>query len=125
LSIRVGDTVFIRNGTPAVVKNRDEQTGVLTLDSDQKEVQTQTRNGITNGLSEENRAKLQEIMDAAKGETADPAERVERLKNALAEIENDPTQHTLARYLRGEMHFIMNSFGIKPREFSLHESKAR
>lgn len=125
MSIRVGDTVFIRNGSPAVVKGRDDASGLLNLDSDVKAVQDQTHNGILNGLSEEARARLTEIIDTAKDASTDPKIRVEKLSSALGELEKDPTQLTLARYVRGEMHFLMNTFGIKPREFSMHESKAR
>ncbi len=125
MSIRIGDSVFIRNGTLAVVKGRDELSGSLNLDSDLKVVQDQTRNGIVNGLNEDTRARLNEIIDGAKDESKDPKERVEKLSGILSELDKDPAQQTLARYVRGEMHFLMNTFNIKPREFSIHESKAR
>ena len=125
MSIRVGDTVFIRDGSPGVVKGRDEYSGTLKLDAELKSVQEQTRNGIINGLPEDLRGKLNQIVDGIKESSADPKERVERLGGVLNELEKDPTQITLARYVRGEMHFLMNTFGIKPREFSIHESKAR
>ncbi len=125
MTIRIGDTAFIRNGTPAVVKNRDEFSGLLTLDAELGEVQAATRHGFVNGLSPEDREAFDSLLDVVKSDTMDANDRVETLKLRLAEIESDPTRHLLAKYVRAEMMHIMNSNGIKPREYSIHESKAR
>lgn len=125
MSIRVGDSVFIRNGTPGVVAGRDDTNGMLRLDTDLKEVQKQTRHGIVNGLSIETRGRFEEILDRVKEDKKDPKERVEALTEILKELELDPANHTLTQYVRSELSFIMNTHGIKPREYSVHESKAR
>ena len=125
MSIRIGDSVFIRNGTPAVVKDRDELSGNLTLDTDQAEMQNAVRHGFINGLSQQDRDDFNAVLDEVKDESLDPAQRVETLKEKLAEIETDPSRHMLATYVRSEMMHIMNSHGIRPREYSIHESKTR
>ena len=125
MTIRVGDSVFIRNGTPAVVKNRDEISGLLSLDTKLGEVQDGTRHGFVNGLSIEDREAFNSLLDDVKSDSMDASQRVETLKGRLAEIESDPTRHMLAKYVRAEMMHIMNSNGIRPREYSIHESKTR
>ena len=125
MSIRVGDSVFIRNGQTGIVKARNDASGTLTLDTDLKTVQQETRNGFLNGMTPETREEFNKILDGVKGGTEEPKERVEALQKILGEIEEDPTRHALAGYVRSEMLHIMNTHGIKPRQFSMHESKAR
>lgn len=125
-NLRVGDTAFLRTGTPAVVKDRDPVNGKLKLEEDRVKVRDQTRHGYLNGIEPEGRAELYRILDEVKGETADdPAARVEKLQARLSELEADPTQHVLARYLRAEMVHVMNTHGIKPKEYVVDESIVR
>ncbi len=125
MSIRVGDAVFIRNGVPATVKDRDPNTGKLVLSQDQQQVRVDFRHGYLNGMSEETRLELYGILDAVKAETADPSERLEKLRVKLEEVDVDPRKVHLARYLRAEMTHIMNTHQIRPREFSAQEGKVR
>lgn len=125
MSIRTGDAVFIRSGIPATVKDREPLSGKLVLEQDQQKVRGDARHGYLNGMSQETRSELYGILDAVKGETEDPGERVEKLRVKLGEIEEDPHKLNLARYLRAEMTHIMNTYQIRPREFTIHESKVR
>jgi hypothetical protein len=125
LSIRVGDNVFIRGGVPATVTGREELSGKLTLESDAEKVKVDSRHGYLNGLAPENRVELYKILDEVKASTADPGERVDKLRVKLEELELDPRNLNLSRYVKAEMVHIMNTFNIKPREYSLYEDKVR
>jgi hypothetical protein len=125
VSIRLGDAVFIRSGTPAIVKDRNPTTAQLLLDQDYEHVQEDMRHGYINGLSGETRAQLNEILDDVKGATDDPRERVDAMQAKLTEIDGDPTKLPLSRYLRAEMLHVMNAHNIKPKEYSVQELKAR
>ncbi len=125
VSIRPGDAVFVRTGDPLLVKDRDKNTGVATLERDPETVINGTRHGYLNGLEADKRQQLYEILDEVKGSSEDPEERVMKLREVLQEMELDPRNQNLARYVRAEMTHIMNSFGLKPREYSIHESRIR
>lgn len=125
MSIRVGDAVFIRTGVPTTVKDRDPLSGKLLLEQDPLKVREDARHGYLNGMSQETRAEFNGILDQVKAETEDPGERVEKLRLRLMEIEEDPRKLHLARYVRAEMTHLMNTYQIRPREFTVHESKVR
>ena len=125
VTIRVGDTVFVRGGIPATVKGRDDKRATLTLEGDLPSVQQNSRNGYINGLTPETRTQVNEILDAVKAETDDPTERTEVLRSKVAELETDPRQQSLAKYLRAEMLHIMNTYGIRPKEYVVNEGKIR
>src|SRR5437868_1269156 len=125
MTLRIGDTAFIRGGTPVTVKDRDPHSAQLVLESDPEVVKDQTRHGYLNGLSPEVRSQFYEILDQVKGETEDPTERITTLQAKITELEQDPRKLQLSRYLKAEMNHIMNSYNIRPREYSMHESKVR
>lgn len=125
MSIRIGDAVFLRSGQPAIVKDRLKSSGELILENEPKAVQQAFRHGYVNGMTPETRASLNEILDRIKGENKDPAERVTAMQTKLNEIEQDPRNRDLARYLRSEMMHLMNTYSIKPREFKLDEINVR
>ncbi len=120
-----GDAVFIRTGIPAVVKERNDITGKLILETDGAKIKEDMRHGYINGLSAENREEFNSILDSVKDDNTDPQERAERLQTKLTELEEDPRKLPLTRYLRAEMVHIMNTYNIKPNEYAVHESKLR
>ena len=125
MSIRVGDVVFVGSGNPALVKDRDHITGQLRLEPGKAKTHDEMRHGYINGLSQDTRQSFNEILDEVKQGTEDPGERAEQLRLKIDELEQDPRNFLLARYLRAEMVHIMNTFNIKPKEYIVHESKAR
>lgn len=125
MTLRIGDTAFIRGGTPVTVKDRDQVSGQLVLESDPGVVKRETRHGYLNGLSPEVRQQFYEILDEIKGNTEDPGERINVLNAKLFDLEQDPRNIQLTRYLRAEMNHIMNTYNIRPREYTMDESKAR
>lgn len=125
MDIRNGDAVFLRSGEPGVVRDRDPATGKLKIDSETAAVKTDMRHGYINGLSSEQRTELYEILDTVKSSTEDPIERISQLDAKTKELEQDPQKIGLTSYVKAEMVHIMNSNGIKPREYSIHEAKIR
>ncbi len=125
MPVRVGDAVFIRSGIPATVKARDDTSGQLTLESDTAKVQNDMRHGYLNGLSPESRKQLYDILDEVKENSTQPGDRVEAMRQRLEELQKDPRNLTVSRYLQAEMVHLMNTYSIRPKEYSIHESKAR
>lgn len=125
MDIRNGDAVFLRSGEPGIVRDRDPVTGKLQIDSDITSIKKDMRHGYINGLSVDQRSALNEILDTVKSATEDPAERVSQLDAKAKELELDPKNLGLTSYVKAEMVHIMNSHGIKPREYSVHEAKLR
>ena len=125
MDIRNGDAVFLRSGEPGIVKDRSQATGKLTVDTDNQNVKREMRHGYLNGLSDTQRVELNEILDNVKSTTEDPNERIIVLESKVRELEGDPKQIGLTKYVRAEMTHIMNSHGIKPKEYSVQESKIR
>jgi hypothetical protein len=125
MNIRPGDAVFLRSGEPGIVKDRNEITGKLKVDSDLQRVKQDMRHGFINGLTPEQREVFNTILDEVKGSTEDPGERVTILNAKVKELEQDPKLFGLTRYVKAEMVHIMNSNNIKPREYSVQEAKLR
>lgn len=125
MSIRVGDAVFTRSGMPTIVKDRDPTTGKLDLDPDPEHVSEAMRHGYLNGLATETRAALNEILDQVKNETKDPSERVEKLRVKMEELEQDPRNFQLTRYVKAEMTHIMNTYNLRPKNYTMYEGKVK
>ncbi len=125
MNIRTGDAVFLRSGEPGIVKDRNQATGKLTVDTDHQTVKHAMRHGYLNGLSDTQRVELNQILDNVKTTTEDPTERMTALEAKVRELDGDPRQVGLSKYVKAEMVHIMNSHGIKPREYSVQESKIR
>jgi hypothetical protein len=125
MDIRNGDAVFLRNGEPGIVKDRSQATGKLTVDTDNETVKRDMRHGYLNGLTDTQRAELNTILDSVKTNTEDPTERISALETKVRELESDPRQIGLSKYVKAEMVHMMNSHGIKPREYTVQEIKVR
>jgi hypothetical protein len=125
LPIRPGDILFTRQAEPAIVKERNPKTGLLNLDREEGHVRDLARHGYINGIDLDKRHELYAILDEVKGHTDDPAKRIELLQSRLATLEQDPKNLSVSRYLRSEITHLMNSYGIKPREYSIDSSKIR
>jgi len=125
MDIRNGDAVFLRHGEPGIVKDRNPATGKLTVDTDKQTVKQEMRHGYLNGLSDTQRIELNQILDSVKTTSENPTDRISALETKVRELETDPRQNGLSKYVKAEMVHIMNSHGIKPREYSVQETKIR
>ena len=122
MALRIGDSAFTREGRPAAIKKRDPFSGELTLSQQKADISDATRHGYINGLTKESRASFNQVMDKFKT-IEDPKERVGQMQLQLDEIEKDPTKYNLAKYLRSEMMHIMNTYRIRPKEFTIDASR--
>jgi hypothetical protein len=125
MTIRIGDAVFMRNGIAAVVQDRNPTSGELKLDSEPRVVQHEMRHGYLNGIDPASRANLYKILDDIKAQSDDPEQRVAQMQHKLNELEKDPHNFVLTKYLRSEMMHIINIFGVKPREYTVNEVNVR
>jgi len=128
MAFKVGDAVFTRSGQPALVRDRSKTNGQLVVDTELPAVKEGMRHGYLNGLDPTLRDELYQVLDEVRGaseDLTDPRERVEALKLKVEELEKDPTRQQLTRYVKAEMVHLMNTHGIKPREFTIPETKAK
>ena len=124
MSIRVGDSVFTRQGIPNVIQGKKADKEQLVVSQDPKIVKSKLRNGYINGMSVDDRDSFNDIMDEMRT-IKDPEERAMELRKRLTTLEEDPRQHMLSRYVRSELMHLMNSYGIRPREFVVEEAKVK
>ena len=124
MSYRVGDTVFTQSAAPATIIARDEHVGIAKYDKDFNAFQVSARHGVLNGLEQESREQFNAIMDEVT-QNKDNELRVETLRNKIEELSLDPKNFRLTQYLDGEVKHLMNVKGVKPRFFSIDESKAK
>ncbi len=122
MTLRIGDSVFSRDGKPAVVIDRDEASAKLKLSTKKSETNNSTRHGYINGLSEVNRESFNSIMDDFK-EIEDPKERATEMRSKLTELEADPRNHRIAKYVRSELMHLMNTYRIKPTNFTVDSAR--
>ena len=124
MSYRVGDTVFLSQGLPAVTTGRNEHKGTVLLDRDQDAVRKNARHGYINGIAPERREEFLGILDEVK-KHAEPAQRVEALQKQIDLLLEDPKNHQFVNYLESEKNHIINTSGYKPRMYHAEEFKLR
>lgn len=124
MSTRIGDAVFFPSGKPGVVTNRTPETGKVTVEAQPDFVRNSLRNGYINGLSIPQRQEFMAFMDKVK-ETPDPELRMEQLQAKINELNTDPRNHVLTRYLTGEMAHIMYTADIKPKTYEVDPFRLR
>ncbi len=125
MTYKVGDTVFLSQGQPALVSGRDKLNGTTLIDRDIDEVRKQSRHGYLNGVAPERREELLSILDDVKAHE-EPKQRVEELQKKIDELKADPNKNMqFVRYLEAEQGHIMNISGYRPRFFGTEEHKIR
>jgi len=124
MSFRIGDTVFNHQGRPGVVADRDPLTKELKVNQDPVANAEHLRHGYINGLSQEQREEFAKILDSVK-EEKDPKKRVEDLQTRIQELQMDPKNRVMTRYLTAEMSHIMFTHGIVPQTYTTFEDRVR
>ncbi len=123
MQINRGDIVFSSLGRPGVVLDRDNVTRKLTVENQGEKYQVARQYGFINGLSVQERERFYQIMDNIKSQE-DPKLRVSAMASQIQELEQDPRNQSLVRYLKAEQAHIMFTKGIEPRVFNIDEVKA-
>lgn len=124
-TLRTGDTVFTPAGSPAVVMKQNPVGNQTTLDRSKESLQSTTRHGYINGLSQVEREEFNNIMDGVK-ELDDPGERVEELQAKIAELKLEPKKNfILSKYLTSELSHVLFEKNVEPKIFTMSESKLK
>ena len=118
MTYRVGDSSFTRDGRPSVVTNRDRAQGTVKVEKHGEKFDKTRRVGYINGLNKDQRESYNSVVKEVR-EKETPKERLDLLQKKVAEIKDDPKKITLKRYLEGEITYLMNSTGVKPKDYSI------
>lgn len=122
MSYQIGDRVFTRDGRPALVVGRNENTESLVLEEHGEKFEKTRKYGYINGLSPEERKDYKTVIDEArKHESADM--RVQVLQQRIEAMRADPSRQVLRRYLESEMTHIINSEGVKLDRYEIEQHK--
>ena len=116
MTYRVGDASFTRDGRASVVVSRDKAQGSVEVEKEGERFNKTRRIGYINGLNKQDRTDFNEVVKEVR-EQETPKDRLEYLQKTIADIGDDPKKRILKRYLEGEMTFLMNSTGVKPKTY--------
>ena len=116
MTYRVGDSSFTRDGRASVVVSRDKAQGSVEVEKEGKKFNQTRRIGYINGLNKADRTDFNEVIKEVR-EKETPKDRLAYLQQTLTDIGDDPKKRILKRYLEGEMTFLMNSTGVKPKTY--------
>lgn len=122
MAFAIGDAMFLRNGVPGRVIDKNKDSGEVVLTTDKEVLKEQYRHGLINGMDEELREEFNDTMDDIR-EEEEPKERIADLKEQIEELETDPEQRFMAKYLRSELNHLMNTHRIKPKEYVVPVSR--
>ena len=124
MSLKIGDTYFDRHGRAAVVVDKDPVTSELVLERQGENFEKSRSLGVINGLKKLEREQFQEIMKDVRSEQ-DPAEQIKKLTDKIQELNENPKNIIISRYLVSEKAHIMNTERLNPRTFVVEEDSIR
>jgi hypothetical protein len=124
LRVRPSDIVFDTQGRAGVVTGNNKDTGELIVQRDGPVFEAARRRGVVNGLSQQERHDLNQVMDEVGG-IPDPGKKAEALQERIDKLKQDPRQHVVTRYLEGQLVHIMMTEGVHPKEYRIQEGEAR
>ena len=120
MSMAIGDPAFSRTGRPGIIQHSTTQAGRVEVEIDPNLVKEAHRYGYLKGISPEERASFNQIMDGVQ-HLENPDAQVQSLQAKIGELEQNPTaqkQH-VAQYLRSELFHIMDAHHIVPKAYTL------
>jgi hypothetical protein len=125
MSIAIGDPAFSRTGRPGVIQSAAAKAGKAEVEMDPSVVKEAHRHGYLKGISPEDRASFNQIMDNVQ-RLPDPNAQVQALQAQIGELEENPTTHNqhVVQYLRSELFHIMDTHHITPKAYSLSSKDA-
>jgi hypothetical protein len=124
MTLRVGDTAFLGNGTVAKVVGRDPQNSNIVLDRDVNAVRSNIRHGYLNEIEPDKREEFLSFMDQVKS-LESPEERIETLQNRIDELGQDTSNFQFVKYLESEKNHLINVSGHKPRIYKTEDYRLR
>lgn len=119
MRIEKGDVVFLKNGTPALVKEVKQDGGRAILDENLSEVQKRTERGIKNYLSESQRASYNVTIKSIESE--DKREEIEGLHEVVQNLRsNRRTDPKVLKYLENELMHLMLREKYTPKNYEVN-----
>jgi hypothetical protein len=118
MRIEKGDVVFMKNGTPALVREVNKENGKAILDESLSEVQKQSSRGIKNYLNERQRASYNVTLNSV--ENDDKREEIEGLHEVVQNLRsNKRTDQKVLKYLENELMHLMLRENYTPKNYEV------
>lgn len=118
MRIEKGDVVFLKNGTPALVRDVKKESGTAILDENLSEVQKQTARGIKNHLNENQRSSYNVSLKSV--ESDDKREEIESLHEVVQNLRsNKRTDQKVLKYLENELMHLMLREDYTPKNYEV------
>ncbi|NBO37283.1 hypothetical protein EBU99_01735 [bacterium] len=118
MRIMKGDVVFQRDGSPALVKNVDVESGKVLLDYELGNIQKASEKGVKNSLEERQRSAYNLTLRDV--ESADKKEEIQNLYDVIDNLKtsrrSDPK---LIRYLENELMHRMHRENYTPPNYEV------
>ncbi len=118
--INVGDTLFNRSGDPGIVISKDPANGDLTVQKKGKNYEDSRKVGFINGLPPEQKSEYDSVIVDIRQEKK-PIKRLEALTSKIEELNKDPRNFLLSKYLTAEKAHIINSDKIRLDSYKVGE----
>jgi hypothetical protein len=119
MRINKGDVVFLKNGTPALIKEVKKDGGHAILEESLAEVQKQTARGIKNHLNETQRSSYNTTIRSVENENK--KDEIESLREVVQNLRsNKRTDQKVLKYLENELMHLMLREDYTPKNFEVN-----
>ena len=120
MDFKIGDTVFLRDGSPALVKSTPSKISDFKVQKTGEELEQRLERGLINGLDSKERENYNSLIDETR-HMGDLRERIDFLSAKISEYSKDPKKIKLTRYLKGEMAHLSARSHYHPSELEVSE----
>ena len=114
-----GDIIYLRDGSPAVVKKVSRESGQVISDDDIKSVQKQAEAGVKNGLDESQRNSFKVNLNLIKGDS-----KQEEIRNLYDLIQSHKDSKRIdpkvLNYLENELMHRMHRDNYMPENYEVN-----
>jgi hypothetical protein len=112
MSVIKGDILFSRSGDPLLVAKKNMTTGGVLFDGNLAASQLRSKDGLKNGLDEEQSAKYSSTLDSVR--TDDKKEMIRGLYEKIQDLKKNNADPRVIRYLNGELQYMMTRERFQP-----------
>lgn len=116
-SIRPSDILWTRTGDPVLVKNINDKSGEVDLENNFSKIQENTKNGLKNGLTIEEREAYKTSL--ANVQSPDKKQEIRELHNKIKSLKEGNTNPRLLKYLENELQYRMIREDYTPDDFPI------
>jgi hypothetical protein len=112
MTVLKGDILFSRKGDPLLVTKKNEVTGGVLSDSGMEKIQARTKDGLKNGLDDDQSSKYTSVLDQVR--SPDKKEMIRGLYEKIQDMKKNQGDPRLIRYLDGELQYMMTKERYQP-----------